>query len=210
MARDTGPNCRQCRREAMKLFLKGAKCSTEKCPFVRRQYAPGQHGQGQTRPKLSNYAQQLREKQKVKRIYGVLEKQFRIYFLKASKTKGVTGKTLLQLLERRLDNVIFHLRFATSRQESRQIVSHGFAYVNSHRVNIPSYLVRPEDSIELRLKDKNLKNIKENIEASKERSTPSWLEVDLENFKGKVIRLPEREDIQIPVREQLIVELYSK
>lgn len=208
MARDIGANCRQCRREGMKLFLKGTKCSTQKCPFVRRQYAPGQHGQ--IRPKLSNYALQLREKQKVKRIYGVLEKQFRTYFLKASKTKGVTGKTLLQLLECRLDNVIFHMRFATSRQEARQIVSHGFAYVNSHRVNIPSYLVKPDDAVELKIKQANLKNIKENIEASKERSTPSWLEVDLDNFKGKVIRLPEREDIQIPIREQLIVELYSK
>ncbi len=208
MARDTGPNCRQCRREGMKLFLKGAKCNTEKCPFARRQYAPGQHGQ--TRPKLSNYAQQLREKQKVKRIYGVLEKQFRTYFVKASKTKGVTGKTLLQLLERRLDNVVFHMRFATSRQESRQIISHGFVFVNNHRVNIPSFLVKPEDIIELKVKDKGLKNIKENIEASKDRSTPAWLEVDLDNFKGKVNRLPEREEIQIPIREQLIVELYSK
>lgn len=209
MARDTGPKCRQCRREGMKLFLKGAKCQTEKCPFARRQYAPGQHGQTRSK-KLSNYAQQLREKQKVKRIYGVLEKQFRTYFLKASKTKGVTGKTLLQLLERRLDNVIFHLCFATSRQEARQIVSHGFVSVNNHRVNLPSFLVKSEDVIELKLKQKNLKNVKENIEASQGRSTPKWLEVDLENFKAKVIRLPEREDIQIPIREQLIVELYSK
>lgn len=208
MARDIGANCRQCRREGMKLFLKGTKCQTEKCPFVRRQYAPGQHGA--MRPKLSNYAQQLREKQKVKRIYGILEKQFRTYFLKASKSKGVTGKTLLQLLERRLDNVIFHLCFATSRQEARQIVSHGFVYVNGQRVNLPSFLVKPADAIEVRLKERNLKNVKENIEASKGRSTPSWLEVDLENFKGKVIRLPEREDISLPIKEQLIVELYSK
>ncbi|MDP2938831.1 MAG: 30S ribosomal protein S4 [Candidatus Omnitrophota bacterium] len=208
MARDTGPNCRQCRREGMKLFLKGIKCTTEKCPFVRRQYAPGQHGQ--KRSKLSNYAQQLREKQKVKRIYGLMEKQFRTYFLKASKSKGVTGKMLLQLLERRLDNVIFQMRLATSRQEARQIVNHGFVYVNGQRVNVPSFLVKTQDSIELKLKQKNLKNIKENIEVSQQRSVPSWLEVDFENFKGKVIRLPEREDIQLPIREQLIVELYSK
>ncbi len=208
MARDTGPKCRQCRREGMKLFLKGAKCSTEKCPFARRQFAPGQHGKA--RQKLSNYAQQLREKQKVKRIYGVLEKQFRIYFIKASKTKGVTGKTLLQLLERRLDNVVFHMRMATSRQEARQIVSHGFVYVNGHRVNIPSFSVKAGDVVELRLKQKNLKNVKDNIESSKERSSPSWLEVDLETLKAKVIRLPQREDIGLPVREQLIVELYSK
>jgi small subunit ribosomal protein S4 len=208
MARDTGPKCRQCRREGIKLFLKGSRCSTEKCAFARRQFAPGDHGQG--RQKLSNYAQQLREKQKVKRIYGILEKQFRIYFIKATKTKGVTGKTLLQLLERRLDNVVFHLRFATSRQEARQIVGHGSVYVNAHRVNIPSFLVKPEDIIELKIKEKSLKNIKENIEASKDRSTPSWLEADVDHLKGKVIRLPERDDINMPIKEQLIVELYSK
>lgn len=209
MARDIGKKCRQCRREGAKLFLKGTKCSGEKCPFTRRQYAPGQHGQGR-RPKLSNYAQQLREKQKVKRIYGLMEKQFRNYFLKASKSKGVTGKTLLQLLERRLDNVIFQMRLATSRQEARQIVNHGFVYVNGQRVNVPSFLVKAADAVEVRLKQKNLKNIRENIETSQERSVPAWLEVDFENLKGKVVRLPDREDIRLPIREQLIVELYSK
>jgi small subunit ribosomal protein S4 len=208
MARYIGPSCRICRREGLKLFLKGKRCSSEKCAFVKRQYAPGQHGQ--KRAKLSNYAGQLREKQKVKRIYGILEKQFRTYFQKAAKTKGVTGKMLLQYLERRLDNVIFHLHFATSRSEARQFVRHNHIYVNNRKVNIPSYLVKKDDAIELKAKEKFRKRIQDNIEISKERGMPSWLESDLNNLKGKIVRLPDREDIQLPISEQLIVELYSK
>jgi len=208
MARYTGPSCRLCRREAMKLFLKGTRCTTEKCAFARRQYAPGQHGQA--RVKLSNYAQQLREKQKVKRIYGVLEKQFRNYFEKAAETKGVTGETLLQYLERRLDNVVFHLHLATSRSEARQIVGHNHVYVNNHKVNISSFLVKKDDVIEVKAKEKLRKKLENNLEVSKERGMPAWLELDASNFKAKVLRLPEREDIKLPIKEQLIVELYSK
>lgn len=208
MARYTGPSCRLCRREAMKLFLKGARCTTEKCAFARRQYAPGQHGKA--RIKLSNYAVQLREKQKVKRIYGILERQFRNYFEKAAKTKGVTGETLLQYLERRIDNVVFHLHLATSRSEARQIVGHNHVYVNNHKVNIPSFLVKKDDAIEVKAKEKFRKKLQSNLEASKERGMPSWLEFDANNLKAKVLRLPEREDIKLPIKEQLIVELYSK
>lgn len=208
MAKYTGPDCRRCRREGMKLFLKGTRCGSPKCAFTRRQFAPGQHGQ--LRPKLSNYALQLREKQKVKRIYGLQEQQFRNYFAKAAKTKGVTGKMLLQYLECRLDNVIFQSHFATSRTEARQLVGHNYAYVNNRRVNIPSYSVKKDDLIEVRALKKGLSNLKENIEASKERGVPGWLSVDFEKHSCKVLRLPEREDIGLPIREQLIVELYSK
>ncbi|MFA5088383.1 MAG: 30S ribosomal protein S4 [Candidatus Omnitrophota bacterium] len=208
MAKDLGPSCRKCRREGEKLFLKGERCYTHRCAFGRREYAPGQHGI--RRSKLSNFGLQLREKQKVKRIYGILERQFRLYFAKAVRSKGVTGTILLQFLERRLDNVIYQMGFATSRQEARQIVSHGFVCVNDRRVNIPSFLVKVNDEVLLKLKDKGLKNIKENIAASKERTAPVWVEVDPEHFKGKVKRLPLREDILFPVNEQLIVELYSR
>ena len=208
MGKNRGASCRLCRREGEKLFLKGTRCYTEKCAISRREYAPGQHGAKRT--KLSNFGLQLREKQKVKRIYGILEGQFRNYFAKAARAKGVTGTTLLQYLERRLDNVIFQLGFATSRHEARQIVSHGFIYVNERRVNIPSFLVEIADEIEVRLKNTGLKNVKENIEASKGRNAPGWLQADQTHFKGKVVRLPEREDIQFPVNEQLIVELYSR
>ena len=209
MARYIGPSCRLCRREAMKLFLKGTRCNTDKCAFARREYVPGEHGQTR-RQKLSNYAQQLREKQKVKRIYGILEKQFRTYFHKAERIKGVTGKILLQFLERRLDNVIFHLHFAASRSEGRQIVRHGHVYVNTRRVNIPSFLVKPDDVIEIKVKEKTRKKIQDNIESSKERTLPEWIQMDASNLKGKIVRLPDREDIQLPISEQLIVELYSK
>ena len=208
MARNLGASCRQCRREGEKLFLKGTRCFTEKCAIDRREYAPGQHGAKRT--KLSNFGLQLREKQKVKRIYGILEGQFRGYFMRAAKAKGVTGTTLLQYLERRLDNVIFQLGYATSRNEARQIVSHGFVYVHGRRVNIPSFLVKPDDEIELKFKKTGLKNIKENMEASAGRNVPAWLKADQEHFKAKVLRLPEREDIQFPVNEQLIIELYSR
>jgi len=208
MARYTGPVCRLCRREGEKLFLKGTKCETEKCAFSKRAYAPGQHGK--LRVKLSNYGLQLREKQKVKRMYGILERQFRKYFNIASKRKGVTGKVLLQLLERRIDNVIFRLGLAASRSEGRQLVRHNFIYVNSQRVNIPSYLIDSSDMIQLRTKEKSLKAIRENLEMTKGREVPAWLQFDPQKLEAKVLRLPEKEDIPHQIQEQLIVELYSK
>lgn len=208
MARYIDAVCRLCRRQGEKLFLKGTRCVTPKCSITKRSYAPGQHGQ--SKPKLSNYGLQLREKQKAKRIYGILEKQFRRYFQIASKTKGVTGKVLLQLLERRLDNVIFRLGYGVSRPQGRQIVRHNLVYVNSKRVNIPSYLISEGDIIQIKTKDKGEKKIRENIELAKDRGIPSWLESDSKELKAKVLRLPEKEDIQQPIQEQLIVELYSK
>ncbi len=209
MGKYLGPSCRLCRREAMKLFLKGTRCYTEKCGVAKRAFPPGQHGQARA-SKLSNYGLQLREKQKVKRIYGVMEKQFRRYFAIASKSKGVTGKVLLQELERRLDNVIFRLMFATSHMQARQIVRHGSVYVNNRRVDIPSFSVKQGDAIEVKGTDGVKKAIRANIELSKDRGLPSWLDADLENLKGRVMRLPDRDDIQMPIHEQLIVELYSK
>ena len=208
MGRSLEASCRQCRREGEELFLKGTRCYTHKCAIDRREYAPGQHGA--KRAKLSNYGLQLREKQKLKRIYGLMEKQFRLYFHKAVRSKGVTGAVLLQFLERRLDNVIYQLGFATSRSEARQIVGHGFVYINDERVNIPSYLVKPNDEVSLKFKNTGQKGVKENIEASQSRAVPGWLGADHDHFKGKVIRLPEREDIGYSVNEQLIVELYSR
>ena len=209
MGRYIGAVCRLCRRQGEKLFLKGTKCQTEKRAANKRAYPPGQHGQGR-RQKLSNYGVQLKEKQKVKRIYGVLEKQFRKYFKIASKTKGVTGKVLLQLLERRLDNVVFRMGLGISRSQARQIVRHNLIAVNSRRVNIPSYLVDKDDLIEIKSKDKVKIKIKDNLELSKDRTVPSWLEFSAAEMKGKVLRLPEKNDIQQPIQEQLIVELYSK
>lgn len=209
MGKYLGPSCRLCRREAMKLFLKGTRCHTEKCGVARRAFPPGQHGHLRA-SKLSNYGLQLREKQKVKRIYGVMEKQFRRYFGIASKSKGVTGKVLLQQLERRLDNVIFRLMFATSHTQARQIVRHGSVYVNGCRVDIPSFSVKQGDAIEVKGREGVKKAIKANIELSKDRGLAPWLEADLENLKAKVLRLPDRDDIQMPIQEQLIVELYSK
>lgn len=209
MARYINAVCRLCRREGVKLFLKGTKCSTEKCAVSRRAYAPGQHGEGR-RQKLSNYGLQLREKQKVRRIYGVLERQFRKYFELASKTKGVTGKVLLQLLERRLDNVIFRTGLAISRPQARQIVRHNQIAVNSKRVNIPSYLINQGDVIQVKTKEKAIKKLKENLELSKDRTVPGWLEFNASELTAKVSRLPDKEDIQQPIQEQLIVELYSK
>jgi small subunit ribosomal protein S4 len=210
MARYTGPVCRLCRRELKKLFLKGTKCNTEKCPITKRNYAPGQHGQSKGRIKLSNYGLQLREKQKVKRIYGVLEKQFRRYFKIASKSKGVTGKVLLQLLERRLDNVVFRLGVGLSRAQARQIVRHNFVFVNNRRVNIPSFLINTEDTIDIKAKEKAKNKLKENLESSKDRTVPSWLEFNPGDLHAKCLRLPEKDDIKQPVEEQLIVEFYSK
>ncbi len=208
MGRSIGPSCRLCRREGEKLFLKGPRCYSDKCAVSRREYAPGQHGA--KKGKLSNFGVQLREKQKVKRIYGLMENQFRNYFSKAASAKGVTGSVLLQFLERRLDNVIFQLGFAASRKEGRQIVSHGLVCVNNGKVNIPSFLVKPGDTVELKVKDKGAEKIKLNIEYSKQRTIPGWLEPDHDHFKGKIARLPEREDISLPIKEQLIVELYSR
>lgn len=208
MARYINAVCRLCRREGEKLFLKGPRCAGPKCTLTRRSYAPGQHGQA--KQKLSNYGIQLREKQKLKRMYGLMEKQFRRYFKIASKTKGVTGKLLLQLLERRLDNVIFRLGLGVSRPQSRQIVRHNFIYVNAHRVNIPSYFVDKDDVIQIKAKETAEKKIRENMDLTKERGIPSWLEFDSNGLTAKVLRLPEKDDIQQPIQEQLIVELYSK
>jgi small subunit ribosomal protein S4 len=208
MARYTDAVCRLCRREVEKLFLKGTKCYTEKCPMTKRAFAPGQHGQNRSKP--SNYGLQLREKQKVKRMYGILEKQFRKYFRIVSKSKGVTGRVLLQMLERRLDNVVFRLGIAVSRAQGRQIVRHNFVYVNSRRVNIPSYLIAQDDVVEVKAKDKAKNKIKENLELSKDRDVPKWLEFNSSELKAKVLRLPEKEDIAAAIEEQLIVELYSK
>ncbi len=208
MGRYTDAVCRLCRREGEKLFLKGPKCLTEKCPAAKRAYAPGQHGAN--RQKLSNYGLQLREKQKVKRIYGIREQQFRRYFHIASKSKGVTGKVLLQLLERRLDNAIFRLGVAVSRAQARQIVRHNFVFVNSKRVNIPSYLISSGDVIEIKAKEKAQKKIRENLELSKDRTVAPWFEFNPQELKAKVTRLPEKQDIQQTIREQMIVELYSK
>ena len=211
MARYIDAICRLCRRQGEKLFLKGTKCNTEKCPINKRAYAPGQHGEGKgRRQKLSNYGLQLREKQKVKRTYGVLEKQFRKYFEIASRTKGVTGKVLLQLLERRLDNVVFRMGLGISRSQARQIVRHNFIFVNGRRVNIPSFLIDKDDLVQLKAKDKALIKIKDNLELSKERSIPGWIKFNAADYSAQVLRLPEKEDIQQNIQEQLIVELYSK
>ncbi len=210
MARQIGPLCKLCRREGVKLFLKGTRCTTDKCSVDRRNYAPGQHGQKQKRRKLSDYGMQLREKQKAKRIYGLLEKQFRNYFFMAERSNGVTGEILLQLLERRLDNVMFRLAFTTSRQGARQLVRHGSVLVNKRKVNIPSFLIKERDIIEIKPKEKLKKKIKDDIELAKERGIPGWLKVDHANLKGEVKRLPVKDDIGYVIQEQLIVELYSK
>ncbi|UCB57350.1 MAG: 30S ribosomal protein S4 [Candidatus Omnitrophota bacterium] len=208
MARYRGALCRLCRREGTKLFLKGERCMTPKCALTRRSYSPGQHGK--RRAKLSDYALQLREKQKVRRIYGINEHQFRLYFEKAEKTKMVTGTVLLQLLERRLDNVIFSLGFAASRSQARQIVKHRFVCVNSRPVDIPSFLIKEKDVISIKSDEKKRKRLQEIIKLTKDRSVPEWLKVEPERLEGTVTRLPQREDIQFPIQEQLIVELYSK
>ncbi len=208
MGRYLGAKCRICRRIGTKLFLKGQRCYTDKCAFSRRPYAPGQHGR--IRSKLSNYGLQLKEKQKVKRMYGVLERQFRRYFKAAQRKKGVTGTILLQFLERRLDNVVYQAGFATSRNQARQIVRHNWVYVNGKRVNIPSYLVKAGDEITFKNDDKVKKNLSDYKEISKKRQIPLWLMVDEDAYKITVVRLPEREDMPADVKEQMIVELYSK
>ena len=208
MGRYTGSVCRLCRREKMKLFLKGTRCYTPKCAVEKREYVPGMHGQG--RQKLSDYGVQLREKQKVKRIYGVFERQFKFYFKKASKSKGVTGATLLTTLERRLDNVVYRMSLAASRSEARQVVRHGHVIVNNRQVNIPSYPVNTGDEIAVKGSEKMTGRFKEILEQNKDQRKVEWLEVDAAHFKAKVKKMPERSDVQMPIQEQLIVELYSK
>jgi len=209
MARYTGPAARLCRREGVHLFLKGTKCDTGKCSSNKRAYPPGQHGQ--IRVKLSDYGIQLREKQKVKRMYGMLERQFRRYFTIAQKAKGVTGQQLLEMLERRLDNVLYRMGFATSRREGRQLVSHRTLTVNGRPVNIPSYQVKVGDVIQVAPQRKGqAARIKVNLERTKTRPIPAWLQVEAGQLKGVVVRTPEREDIGAAIQEQLIVELYSK
>jgi small subunit ribosomal protein S4 len=208
LARYLGPVCRLCRREGTQLYLKGDRCYTDKCAIDRRHYPPGQHGQ--RRSKVSDYGTQLREKQKVKRIYGLLEKQFSGYFEKAERQKGVTGTNLLVLLERRLDNVAYRLGFANSRSQARQLVRHNLILVNGNRVNLPSYLVRKGDVIQSTEKGRALPLIKDAMEAVARRGTPAWLEFNKDEAKGRVIMFPSREDITMPIQEHLIVELYSK
>ena len=208
MARYKDEQCRICRREGQKLFLKGSRCYTDKCSVSRRNYAPGEHGQKKT--KLSEYGTQLREKQKTKSFYGVGEKQFRKYFDMASKQKGITGERLLQILESRLDNVVYRLGYGSSRAQARQLVNHGHFDVNGKKVDIASYLVKPGDVISVREIKKDTAIIKENVEANSARPVPAWLEKDAQNLSGKVITLASREDVDIPVEEHLIVELYSK
>ena len=208
MARYVGPVCRLCRREGMKLFLKGERCYTDKCGYERRSYPPGQHGQVRRR-KRSDYGEQLREKQKVKRIYGVLEDQFRRYFEQAERTRGITGETLLQLLERRLDNAVYRLGFATSRPQARQLVRHGHFLVNGKKVDIPSYTVKVGDVVSVRETSRKNPSILHAVEEVKGRGIPEWLSL-AGDMEGKVVSVPTREQINLPVQEQLIVELYSK
>jgi small subunit ribosomal protein S4 len=209
MARYIGPVCRLCRREGMKLFLKGERCYTEKCAIEKRNVPPGQHARAR-RAKLAGYGLQLREKQKVKRIYGVLENQFRRYFEVAERQRGITGETLLQLLERRLDNVVYRLGFATSRAQGRQLVRHGHFMVNGRKVDIPSYSVKANDVISVRSTSAKVPAIAHAMDEVKGRGIPEWLNLDPEKMAGRIVSLPTREQINLPVQEQLIVELYSK
>ena len=208
MARYNEEQCRICRREGQKLFLKGDRCYSDKCSVIRRNYAPGQHGQKRT--KLSEYGTQLREKQKTKSFYGVGEKQFRSYFEMASSKKGITGENLLKILESRLDNVVYRLGFGISRPQSRMLVTHGNIEVNGRKVNIASYLVKPGDVVAIREIRKDNPIVKSNLEGGTKRPVPAWLEVDTEKLSGKVVRIVDREEIDLPVEEHLIVELYSR
>lgn len=208
MARYTGAVCRLCRREKLKLYLKGERCYSDKCSVERRGYAPGQHGRA--RAKVTDYGLQLREKQKVKRMYGILEKQFRSYFKKADRQKGITGTNLLMLLERRLDNVVYRLGFAQSRSQARQLIGHNHIAVDGRKVNVASYLVKVGSVIEVREKSRELEFITESVEAAARRGVPQWLVLEKQEFKGIVKSLPVREDVTMPIQEQLIVELYSR
>ncbi len=209
MARYTGPVCRLCRRERMKLFLKGDRCFKEKCAVERRNFPPGQHGTRRGRRTLG-YGLQLREKQKVKRIYGVLESQFRNYFEEADRRKGITGENLLVMLERRLDNVVYSLGFAGSRAQARQLVRHGHVLVDGRKITIPSYQTKAGQSVVVREASRKNTLIRSSVETARGRGVPEWLELDAENVSGKVLRVPAREDIKLPIQEQLIVELYSR
>ena len=208
MARYTGPVCRLCRREGAKLYLKGDRCYSDSCSFTKRSYAPGQHGQA--RKKVSEYGLQLREKQRARRVYGVLEGQFRTYFDKADRQKGITGENLLVLLERRLDNVVYRLGFAASRTQARQLVRHRHFTVNGKRVDIPSYQIKPGDVIQVKETSKQSPLIKEIAEAVTTKTTPAWLEVQAEEMIGKIVCYPNRDEIDTPIQEHLIVELYSR
>ncbi len=209
MARNLDPKCRQCRREGEKLFLKGEKCFTDKCAIEKRNYPPGQHGQRRA-SRLSDYGVQLREKQKLRRIYGILEKQFRGYYAEADRRKGITGENLLQLLESRLDNVVYKMGLGASRTESRQIVKHNAILVNGKRVNIPSYQVTPGDEVSVVESSKNQLRIKGALQAAEERGFPEWLEVDVKAYKGVFKNKPQRDDLPSTINESLVVELYSK
>jgi len=209
MARLISPSCKLCRREQTKLYLKGFRCTTAKCAIEKRNYAPGQHGRARAR-KPSDYGMQLREKQKMKRMYGILEKQFRLAFKAAAGQKGITGENLIRRVEQRLDNAVYRLMFAGSRAESRQLVCHGHVLVNGKRVDIPSYQVKPGDVIEFKKSEKLEKRIRDNFEVLKDRVVPEWLKLDTEGLKGTVERRPEKMDAGLPVEESMIVELYSK
>jgi small subunit ribosomal protein S4 len=208
VARYRGALCRICRREGEKLFLKGDRCYTEKCAVERRKYPPGQHGQGFK--KLSDYGIQLREKQKVRKIYGLLERQFRRYFYEAERRKGITGERLLQLVESRLDNTVYRMGFAPNRVRARQLISHGHIVVNGKKINLPSYQVREGDSVSVKDSSRDIPEIIDSLSKVEHRGIPAWVEVDSVNHTGKVLRIPSRDEIQLPVQEQLIVELYSK
>ncbi|MBI4444330.1 MAG: 30S ribosomal protein S4 [Acidobacteria bacterium] len=209
MARYTGPVCRLCRREGMKLFLKGQRCYTDKCAIEKRNFVPGEHGRN-LRSKTIGYGLQLREKQKVKRIYGILEDQFHRYFERAARMKGITGELLLQFLERRLDNTVYRLGFASSRKQARQLVCHGHLLVNGQKVDIPSYLLKKGDEISIRPKSQKNAFILASLEEVTGRGVPAWLSLDRDNFKGTFLEIPRRDEIQLPIEESLIVELYSK
>ena len=209
MANYTGSDCRICRRENVKLFLKGDRCYSDKCAFDRRSYPPGQHGERRGR-KTSDYGIQLREKQKIKRIYGLSEKQFHLFFERADRQKGITGTNLLVSLERRLDNVVYRLGFASSRAQARQLVQHSHFLVNGKKVNIPSYEVKVGDSVEIRERSRQMQLIQDSMDAVVRRGVPQWLDLEKENLKGMVKNLPVREDLTMPMQEQLVVELYSK
>ncbi|TEU16214.1 MAG: 30S ribosomal protein S4 [Anaerolineales bacterium] len=211
MARYTGPVCKLCRREGEKLFLKGHRCFTTKCAFERRSYPPGMHGRrAKWRRKVTDFGTQLRNKQKARRVYGVMERQFRRYFALAERRKGVTGANLLQILESRLDNAVYRLGFASSRAHARQIIRHGHFDVNGRKTNIPSYLVRPDDLISVRDKSKSKSYFKDVAEEMERRLVPEWLSVDVKTLSGRVLALPTREEIEVPLNEQLIVEYYSR
>jgi small subunit ribosomal protein S4 len=208
VARYTGSVCKYCRREKLKLFLKGDRCFTEKCSVDRRPYPPGEHGQ--RRSKFTPYGQQLREKQKVKRMYGLLEKQFRLTFDRASRMKGITGENLLLLLERRLDNMVYRMGFARTRREARQLVRHGHFRVNGKKVDVPSALLKVEDTVDIRDRSRKMALLNDSLDAVERRGVPPWIELDRAGFKAQVKALPTREDITMPIQEQMIVELYSK